>query len=138
MAKEYVAYTRLGSYSPGDVVDPSAYSAEQWQYMVVHDVVVPRNSPNDPNVLEERLSETTEMTTRGEPAALNAKEQAAMDAYNAAVAKPDSKTKATTPEAKSESETKADSPSTGGSKAPEVKPVAPPSATSVSSKPAGS
>lgn len=53
MAKEYVAYGNLGSYKPGDTVNPTDWDAEQWAYMVDHEMVVPKNSPNDPNVLEE-------------------------------------------------------------------------------------
>jgi hypothetical protein len=53
VAKEFVAYTALGDYQPGDVVNPGNWSEEEWAYMVEHEVVVPKNSPNDPNVLKE-------------------------------------------------------------------------------------
>jgi hypothetical protein len=55
--KEYVAYGELGSYKPGDTVNPADWSLEQWQYMVDHQVVVPKNSQNDPAVLEEAAAE---------------------------------------------------------------------------------
>jgi hypothetical protein len=56
--KEYVAYTDLGDKGhTGEVVNPANWSLEEWKYMVEHQVVVPKNSPNDPNVLEEQAEE---------------------------------------------------------------------------------
>lgn len=58
--KEYVAYTPLGNYAPGDVVNPADWPLEEWTYMVEHEVVVVKNSPNDPNVLAEQAEEKAE------------------------------------------------------------------------------
>src|SRR5688500_84965 len=55
--KEYVAYTPLGSYQPGDTVNPRDSPLQEWQYMDEHTVVVPKNSADDPNVLEETAAE---------------------------------------------------------------------------------
>jgi hypothetical protein len=58
VAKEYVAYTQLGEgCPPGTVVNPANWDLEQWKYMVDHQVVVPKNSQNDPNVLAEAAAE---------------------------------------------------------------------------------
>jgi hypothetical protein len=57
MAKEYVAYGELGGYKPGDTVNPASWDLEQWKYMVEHQVVVPKNSQNDPAVLAEAAAE---------------------------------------------------------------------------------
>jgi hypothetical protein len=93
--KEYVAYTPLENkgYAPGDVVDPSNWSAEEWRYMVEHAVVVPKNSPDDPNVLQAAAEEVARAVPEpgpeaDEPSSLEVKETVlmrdAMEAHAAA------------------------------------------------------
>jgi hypothetical protein len=79
--KEYVAYGELGAYKPGDVVNPADWDLEQWKYMVEHQVVVPKNSQNDPNVLEEAAAEARDTIAEqsaqnDQPAQLSAAELA--------------------------------------------------------------
>jgi hypothetical protein len=87
--KEYVAYTQLGKYDPGDVVDPNDFGDAQWAYFVEYDVVVPKNSPNDPNVLTEMLQAATTAASEAEgpsipQEAVSAKVQEGMKAKAAA------------------------------------------------------
>jgi len=85
MAKEYVAYTALGSCAPGDVVNPANWSAEEWRYMVEHEVVVPKNSPNDPTVLAQATSGAGHEEALLNPdAPVSAEVQEALDAHTEA------------------------------------------------------
>jgi hypothetical protein len=85
MAKEYVAYTALGSCAPGDVVDPANWDAEQWRYMVEHEVVVPKNSPNDPTVLAQATGGAGHEAALLNPdAPVSPEVQEALDAHAAA------------------------------------------------------
>jgi hypothetical protein len=90
MATEYVAYTALGSCEPGDVVNPANWSAEEWRYMVEHEVVVPKNSPNDPNVLAQATGAAGHEAALLNPdAPVSAAVQEALDAHAAATGKAD-------------------------------------------------
>jgi len=95
MAKTYVAYTELGGIKPGDEVDPSAYDLETWKYMVEHEVVVPKNSANDPKVLaevaEEKKAATEDITGADGGAVQSAKLSAAEEAHKAATGGSDDK-----------------------------------------------
>lgn len=118
MAKEYVAYGELGGYKPGDVVNPTDWDRETWNYMVEHEVVVPKNSPNDPNVLEEQASENEgDETTQAER-----QRTAADEAYDAAAG--------SSTETKSTDESKSD----GDATTKQTKPATPSQPTSSTAK----
>jgi hypothetical protein len=91
MAKEYVAYGQLGGYEPGDVVNPMDWDEETWAYMVDHEVVVPKNSPSDPKVLEEQAQQAAAEAAQPQTSLLDQdtgtqspKVQAGMEARKAA------------------------------------------------------
>jgi len=110
MAKEYVAYTELGGIKPGDPVDPGAYDLETWKYMVEHEVVVPKNSKNDPNVLAEQAEENKaaeeDITGADGGAVQSAKLSAAEEAHKAASGSSDKSDEEAKPEEKKSPEDK--------------------------------
>jgi hypothetical protein len=127
--KEYVAYTQLGRYNSGDVVNPNDWSDEEWKYMVDHDMVVPKNSPNDPAVLQQEREEKEAEEAEERAAEIpgvgeSAKIKAGMEAKQAAGPSDEPKKKETEASA---GEAKKPEPKTGAG----AKPPEPPSSPTV-------
>lgn len=126
-AKKYVAYTELGQYKPGDVVNPTNWGPEEWRYMVEHEVVVPQNSPNDPNVLAEKSSTSDRKDIPETPGSVSPQVSEAMKAYEAAGGESKADEKKAEEDKAEQVEKKDDAPKASATTPPPVaKPVAKP------------